>query len=117
MKENIHSLRFFTRRFIFRRWIPARSKAALLEGAGVDPSHLNYSDSPAGEGRLLAFSGLLLMAHSAVSDTAGSNRVHRHDSELFNSPLFFPPLPPLCFCMFGSDPDWKKVNTFRELLA
>lgn len=104
-KKNIYSLKFFSWHFIFHRWIQAHFKAALLEGAWVDPSHLDYSASPAGEERLFAFSSLLLMAYREVSDTTGSNRVYRHDSELFNSPLFFPPTPPLCFCIFGSNPD------------
>lgn len=84
--------------FFSRQWIQAGFKAALLEGAAVDPSHLNYSGSPAGEGQLVAFSGLLLMAYSVVSDTTGSNRVYRHDSELFNS-------PPLRCRVFGSGSD------------
>lgn len=63
--------------------------AHFWNGAQGYPSHLNYSASLAGEGRLLAFSSLLLMAYSVVSDTMGSNRVHRHDSELLNSPFFF----------------------------
>lgn len=114
LRKNITSPHLSSERFIFRRW---SFKAALLEGTEVDPSHLNYSASPAREGRLFAFSSSLLMAYSVVSDTTGSNRVHRHDSGLFNSPLFSPPIPPLCFCLFGSDPDWEKVNTLRGAVS
>lgn len=53
----------------------------FCKGAWGYQSYLNYSASLAGEGTLLVFSSLLLMAYSVVSDTTGSNRTNPHDSE------------------------------------
>lgn len=101
-----------------------------LEGAAVGTAHLHYSGSlpgeGEGEGRLLAFSSLLLMAYSGVSDTAGSNRVHCRDSEGF--PFCFLLLSPfICISWFlhvwikagGSEPTLNvefrgQWNRFRK---
>lgn len=49
----------------------------------------------------------------------GSNRVHRHDSELLNSPFFFssPPLSAPFFSHIWIKPRVEKEKTFPELLA
>lgn len=49
----------------------------------------------------------------------GSNRVHRHDSELLSSPLFFfpPPLSAPFFSHIWIKPRVEKEKTFPELLA